>query len=61
MLVLQREVGERIVIAKEIIVTILGIKGRRHVRVGIEAPKDIVIDREEIPQRKKIEGPRRAR
>ena len=47
MLVLTRRVGERIVIDNEITVTVLGVKGNQ-VRIGITAPKDIAVHREEI-------------
>jgi carbon storage regulator len=47
MLILTRKVGERIMIADNIIVTILGFY-RDSIKIGIEAPKDIPIHREEI-------------
>jgi carbon storage regulator len=51
MLVLTRRPNETIVIDGKIRVTILGIKGGQ-VRIGIEAPPEVVIDREEVAQRK---------
>jgi carbon storage regulator len=50
MLILTRKVGERITIGDHIALTILEVKGRQ-VRVGIQAPSNIVIHREEIYQR----------
>ena len=47
MLVLSRRIGERIVIDDQIVVTVVEIKGDK-VRLGIEAPKEIPIWREEL-------------
>jgi carbon storage regulator len=47
MLVLSRRIGESLVIADDIRLTILGVSGGQ-VRVGIEAPKQISVHREEI-------------
>lgn len=60
MLVLSRRIDESIIIGDDIIVTIIGIRGQ-NVRIGVEAPQNIPIDRKEIyldkknniPQRKK--------
>ena len=46
-LILSRRVGETLVIGDEITVTVLGIKGNQ-VRIGVNAPKDVSVHREEI-------------
>jgi len=55
MLILTRRVGETIVIGNDITVTVLGVKGHQ-VRLGINAPKDVAVHREEIYQRIQQEG-----
>jgi carbon storage regulator len=47
MLILTRRVGETIMIGDDVTVTILGVKGNQ-VRVGVSAPKEIAVHREEI-------------
>lgn len=50
MLVLSRKVGEKIVIAGDICVTVVAIQGNR-VRLGITAPASTRVDRQEVHQR----------
>lgn len=52
MLVLSRKKNERILIGENIVITIVEIKGDK-LRIGIDAPKDIPVDRDEV--RKRIE------
>jgi carbon storage regulator len=51
MLVLTRKIGEQIVIGDDIIIKIVEVKGKQ-VRVGIEAPRSVEVNREEIYQQK---------
>ena len=54
MLILTRRVGETLMIGDAVSVTVLGVKGNQ-VRIGINAPKDLAVHREEIYQRIKRE------
>jgi carbon storage regulator len=47
MLILTRRIGETIRIGPDIVVTVLAVKGSQ-VRIGIDAPKDVAVHREEI-------------
>ncbi len=50
MLVLTRRVGEKIRIGDDVVITLLGVRGNQY-KVGIEAPKNVSVHREEIWQR----------
>jgi carbon storage regulator len=54
MLILTRRVGETVMIGNEVTVTVLGVKGNQ-VRIGVNAPKDVAVHREEIYDRIKRE------
>ena len=54
MLVLTRKVGESIVIANDIRITVVSL-GNGRVKIGIEAPKGVSVDRSEIHERKMLE------
>lgn len=47
MLILTRRVGETLMVGDDITVTVLGVKGNQ-VRLGVNAPKDVAVHREEI-------------
>ena len=54
MLILTRRVGETLMIGDDVSVTVLGVKGNQ-VRIGVNAPKDVSVHREEIYERIKNE------
>ena len=47
MLILTRRIGETLIIGDDVNITVLGVKGNQ-VRLGINAPKDVTVHREEI-------------
>lgn len=58
MLILTRRVGETLMVGDDVTVNVLGVKGNQ-VRIGVNAPKDVSVHREEIYQRiqrEKAEG-----
>jgi len=54
MLILTRRVGERLMIGDDIHVTVLGVKGNQ-VRIGVHAPPNVSVHREEIYERVRAE------
>ena len=50
MLILTRRVGEKLVIGENVTVTVLGVKGNQ-IRIGIDAPQEVQVHREEIFRR----------
>lgn len=55
MLILTRRVGETIKIGDDISVTVIGVKGE-NIKIGVEAPREVPVHREEIYQRIKDEA-----
>jgi carbon storage regulator len=54
MLILTRRAGETVMIGNDVTITVLGVKGNQ-VRIGINAPRDVAVHREEIFERIKNE------
>ena len=50
MLILTRRIGENLMVGDDVTITVLGVKGNQ-VRIGVNAPKDVAVHREEIYQR----------
>ena len=54
MLILTRRLGETLMVGDDVTVTVLGVKGNQ-VRIGVNAPKEVAVHREEIYQRNQKE------
>lgn len=50
MLVITRRVGEKLIIGENVAVVVLGAKGNQ-IRIGVDAPRDVTVNRDEIHQR----------
>ena len=57
MLILTRRIGESLNIGSDITVTVLGVKGNQ-IRLGIQAPKDVAVHREEMSESEDNDGGR---
>lgn len=58
MLILTRRVGEAVRIGDDVTLTVLGVKGSQ-VRLGIDAPRDVSVHRQEIYERVNEEQPKK--
>ena len=63
MLILTRRIGEKLIIGEDVTISILSVKGHQ-IRIGIDAPRDVQIHREEVylrilEERKTLEGPKK--
>jgi carbon storage regulator len=56
-LILTRSVGESLIIGDDVVVNVLGVKGNQ-VRIGVDAPKDVSVHREEVYQAIQAEKPK---
>ena len=54
MLILTRRISESVIIGDNVKITVLGVKGNQ-VRLGIDAPKEVTVHREEIYQKIQLE------
>jgi carbon storage regulator len=58
-LILTRKIGESLMVGEEVTVTVMDVKGNQ-VRIGINAPRDVAVHREEVYARVQIEKARQA-
>lgn len=58
MLILTRRVDESLVIGDNVTVTVLGVKGNQ-VRIGVDAPRDVSVHREELAQKHDVRDSKR--
>jgi carbon storage regulator len=59
MLVLTRRIGEQIIIDEDIRITVVAVQGNK-VRIGITAPPDVLVDRQEVSERR-LQSPAKGR